>query len=559
METVIDDPIAEIFPGGDIAIELNNALAFVESLYSAAGQLISTAVEIEGGTVYRKQININIQVDEVADSIYVKPSSELQFKFNPTVVSTGSGGTYSAGSWPTGPSNSLGLGKIISLSRPWRIVRINGSGSHDVALYRKDGNAIADEETISGKVNYVFTQTFISQYFHAATESAISSVDLAAYPTGPKVMLGQPSWGTTNALEETLTDVLWQEPGEHHSSAEMRLTAEMLSNKIASVANPALSSRPSGETILTIPIIVQSDIPCKLETLKNQFSYELQINRFPDQDKKKVIRFNGASKDKKQIVIPWPNAGSYISKFDWEICESLQEGTNDIEINNNSDPSANDLTQHKGILITPDQKASTIIILENAMKISGVSLALASVDKSIEIFVELFSDFNGKPHGEMLSQGNIEFSHIGARRWFNVRWQDKILPSGYYWITVRSAKGRALWLGENDENVEVIQTEIGTEQLDRSAGSKIAKFSSRYKLIASENSSNNNVGTRSATVVIKESKISSTQLEGDKKIFHLSNIASDVEAFLNETSVDIVSDSKSVVTFYAPIVRYSIE
>lgn len=546
----------------------------LQALYNTAGALIDDALESNGGRVYRRQVNMQVTVDTMADSLFIRTDSRLKGYFRPAVLSINASSPYRTGNWPGGS------GGTVSLIRPWHVLKIKASGSGSVELKRIDGDAIADEATVSGNVNALLTPEFVSDRFVAETSKTITVVDVASYPTGLRIGIGTPAWNNASAaLNQEALNVTWQEPGEHRGSVLFDISGDQLAAVLQPLLADVLANRPSGQTQLVIPIIVQSDVPCKLDLTDNSLNHEQQINRFALSDAaaaldKQVLRFSGKRNEQQWLSVPWPNGSVSVTQFSWQMNISRQgEGNSTSTHNADLLGPAGDaaLQQRHGVLTTTAQQISIPVRLENARQLTGVWLALVMLEQSADVTVLLSADQSGKPSGEVLSQATVQLKELGVRNWFSFQWPTLLVPSGDYWLTLQSAQGRVLWLGEADATA---QASVYQRSDTGAAGGvqqskKITAFKTFYHFmlavqdVQAEQSgdSTNTLAppamTDSLRLTVGQTVLSGVDAGGNTQ-FDLTAAAATIIPSNGSAAIAAVSGTKSVVTVYPPTIRYTI-
>ena len=546
----------------------------VQVLYNTTGVLIEDAFESAGGRVYRLQVNILVAVDAMADSLFIKTDSSLKGYFRPAVLPINASSPYRTGSWPGGS------GGRIALIRPWHVLKIKASGSGNIELKRIDGDAVAEEATVSGNVNALLTPEFVSDRFVAETSKTITAVDVASYPTGPRVGIGTPAWNNApGALNQETLNIIWQEPGEHRSSVLFDISGDQLASALQPLLADVLANRLSGQTQLVIPIIVQSDVPCKLDLTDNSLNYEQQINRFAQSDAaapfdKQVLRFSGKRNEQQQLSVPWPRGSVSVTQFSWQMNISRQgEGggipAHSADLIGPAGEAA--LQQRHGVLATTAQQVSIPVKLENARQLTGVWLALVMLEQSADVTVLLSADQSGKPSGEVLSQATAQLTGLGQRNWFSFQWPPLLAPSGDYWLTLQSAQGRVLWLGEADATAQAsVYQRTGTGAADDVQHSKkITAFKTFYHfMFAAQAVRDEQPGdstntpaplamTDSFRLTVGQTALSGVD-DGGNIQFDLTAVAGEIVPIDESAAIAAISGIKSVVTVYPPVIRYTI-
>ena len=159
-----------------------------------------------------------------------------------------------------------------------------------------------------------------------------------------------------------------------------------------------------------------------------------------------------------------------------------------------------------------------------------------------------------------MSQGMLELKGLGKRSWFNIQWPAAIMPSGSYWLTLQSAHGSVLWLGEPDLTAHVVTCVVDKADSSVAQGKKISAFRTFFNFIVAAQSGDSGIAAllteRSVRLSIGQNTVPGIEMEGNKR-FDLAVAASAIIPDGDHACVQAVSSTKAVVTFYPPLIRYT--
>ncbi|MCP4685459.1 MAG: hypothetical protein GY867_08415 [bacterium] len=101
-----------------------------------------------------------------------------------------------------------------------------------------------------------------------------------------------------------------------------------------------------------------------------------------------------------------------------------------------------------GVLLEPERSVGQRINPPEALSVRGLLLGVMALVDGTELLVELEEDAGGVPSGRKLGEASLELGEAGRRLWAAVRFDLTFLPSQPYWLLIRAATGRGMWLTE---------------------------------------------------------------------------------------------------------------
>jgi hypothetical protein len=458
---------------------------------------IDTATAVGGNTVYRKVLFLRLPLDAQAAQLVLK-----QF----ALTATFSAFTFSAGASspllkPQGWRQKDGK-TIIRFARAWPISRINSNSHNAFALYRVDGEAVADEATLVGATNNDLGPGFVSHEFgvelssisvlqadialteknfaagtktrksssfsavNGAVNSAagsgadgvdkvfdnaaavnivgLRSVSIFGMPSTPRVGIVQDALeADVEAGNYTTAKVDWLalNPGEHAANIGAAIAADVLP-RIQSVVDEKLAAGAQGNTMI-LPIVFESDAPCRCTLNQFLVGYALRATLFGDAQTERKLRFSGTTIDGQQVRLKLP--AGVIESVSMEINDAAQD-----QLTVGVSAAAAQRKSIRGAAIDSQQAVAVRVLVPAATLVRGVSLAVNALAPATTIEVSLLEDRNDTPAGAVLAVATGTLDGVGSRQFINVVFETPhaqvVLDQKPYWLLIRAKAGSLLWL-----------------------------------------------------------------------------------------------------------------
>lgn len=444
-----------------------------------AGDLLDLSQPVTDGTVmlFRKTLYLQLPVDDVASSIILAPDSQLWLSFDPITVEL----DRNDHSWVT-QWDGLGDTINVALSYPAPLIRLRSQLYGKADLHRVDGDAVAEQATLSVTTGQTFPEPLIAPSFqlvfsqpkpkkHAQAvankvqekhhkrhkslsamavpdkapssksdnlimiekevllESGLSSIELQGQPTNPRLRLLNPD------QSETLWQ--WLEPGSHDNSVDFPKQGEALAEILAPALKQAFEKREPGSNTILLPLFVESDSPCQvmIEQVHLHFLQETELITEPIS-----YNFGGSTAQIEELLLNRP-AGE-IQHISIEANADTQNRPwQDLPADLSGNSNLNGAHLHKG-----DQIAIPWI-LDQPTYLSGMSIAWYGLAEEIELQLNISPDSGDCSAAKVLAEGRYSGSHT-LPQWLHIRLDETALQPGIYWIKLQSNQGGGIWLGD---------------------------------------------------------------------------------------------------------------
>lgn len=458
---------------------------------------IDTATTVDGNTVYRKVFFLRLPVDAQAAQLVLK-----QF----ALTATFSASTFTAGASspllkPQGWRQKEGK-TLVRFARAWPVSRINSNSHNAFALYRVDGEAVADEATLVGSTNSDLGPGFVSHEFavelsgvsvlqadiglteknvavraktgnsssFSAASGAVNSVESGRADNVDKIfdnpaathivglrsvgIFGMPSTPRIGVVQDTLEasveagnyanakiDWLSLTPGEHPTNIGAAIAADVLP-RLQSIIDGKLASGVQGSTMI-LPLVFESDAPCRCTLNQLVVGYALRATLFGDLQAERSLRFSGATIDRQQVPLRLP--AGVIESVSMEINDAAQD-----QLAVGVSAAAAQLKSIHGAAIGSQQAVAVRVLVPAATLVRGVSLAVNALAPATTIEVLLLEDRNDTPAGAVLAEATGTLDGMGRRQFVNIVFEKPhaqvLLDQKPYWLLIRAKAGSLLWL-----------------------------------------------------------------------------------------------------------------
>ncbi|MGH2541528.1 MAG: hypothetical protein ACRDIB_01945, partial [Ardenticatenaceae bacterium] len=209
---------------------------------------------------------------------------------------------------------------------------------------------------------------------------------------------------------------------------------------------------------LAVSLLIESFAPCrfKLDTLS--VGYALVVGAWSDQPPetgagtpwvKQVLRFPADRLESQSVMLVLPGAAT-IRAATLKSVESQARAPLALagqETGESGPLSETALAQKQGLLLDGSRWGAQRFTPEAALTAGGVALALLPLAADSEVSVALQESWQGRPSGSDLAQATLELGHPGEAQWVQLAWREPLtLSTRPYWLLLRAARGRLLWL-----------------------------------------------------------------------------------------------------------------
>lgn len=454
-----------------------------------AGQVfdLDTPLTEGGATFFRRSLWLPIPAAaRSADTLAVAEGSTLALRFEARNIDARTDDT----TWM--PECALAGDFLhVALALPLPIVELIGTRSIDLALHRRDGDAVADDAVVGGRLNtplseqvsgvsfalkmstYLEDRDFIrfeqtsQAHAHAKTakvakganvakafgppgdvgivdgvvddiiravslvrrDGVLTAIRLAGRPTNPRMRLVRP------AAAGKPEDTLWLDlkPGEQ-SAAQM-----LPADTPAKAWGPALAHclADDAETAvadLTLRLDLESDAPCRITVQAVSLALIAETELL---DEPRTLKFSGMRRE--MLAVPLASAAGPIESI--TVLASVDGDASAAAVTSATLPGDG----RTGSLLGPDQRIVRALELLTPLRLCGISLPWHPLADQTTWTVQLCADAGGRPALPALIDATVAAATPGAA-WMALRWPPLDLQGGRYWLRLVATEGSGLWL-----------------------------------------------------------------------------------------------------------------
>ena len=396
---------------------------------------IDTALGTAPRPRFRQQWTLSWTTDDFAEQIVIdEAQSVLEARFLPYSLDIGSTALQN--------NNDDAPTVVVTLDQPLQIehIRLTTPASGQLELYRMDGDEIAPEPTVSQPISNRQAE-FLNQQF-VAQKFAIRLIDdetPQAFNTGQIVRIRIKSYPTTptvGLLDSGKVIPLWQTAGEIGKTSPGDHLSLNLSNPIQRYLD-SLESLPT-----SVMLVAESDAPCQVHIEDATIEYYLRRTSFFSDPTvpKKTLKFEQPALTPETVAVDVP-AHEQLRTTTVEITDSLKS----VPASFPTDDSTH-LHQRTGIHTSPDYWIAQPLTPDNAQRVHGLRLGLLALQPDTQLTVELQSDAQGQPSGEVLAKTSLVLPSVDHPRWYSLSLEPVVLQVQRYWCLLYGAKGSAVWL-----------------------------------------------------------------------------------------------------------------
>jgi hypothetical protein len=327
------------------------------------------------------------------------------------------------------------------------------SAGRPIALHRVDGDAIADEATVSGHTGVTLSDAFVASSFavHALDSVAfgpgqLDSILVAAFPAGARV--GLAALDAQGALVEPPL-FFWSEPGEvDDASGRLPLdsppaAAASLREALQRLLDAALEE--SAQDNVDVALVIESDAPCAATLTQLVVPYLLVRESFtspPGGVEKETLRFDGVRKQTQSVSLELPGSVAVHAAS-----VRVEEALGGTELTAFGSDATGDLSLVTGAWLASTHWVAQPLTPPAPIRISAVTLALLPLARNTELAIELRADWRGGAGGAVLAAQKLTLEAAGNGGWHRVTLDEPcVLDARPCWLRVQAARGSAVWL-----------------------------------------------------------------------------------------------------------------
>ena len=478
---------------------------------------INDAHATDNGEVFRRVVYMAVPRNSQATTIRLD-NSLLSCHFDASTLTIGSQSNFLSKPWEY-KENKI----VAEFKRPWHIKNVVTSQTSFAQLYRVDGNAIADEATVSAASGSTINPEFISHHFaldyqqvsqivlpmvvaenkssnsnnnvskkpsgnfvlaletennfvfsqdidllgnsivniaEAALVSfhGVNSIKLNSYPTTPRILLPSQIANTEQPdHSDNLLNlqILWQQAGEIRDGINADLSTR-LNEILGPLVTSAFSQPQDDPSIIWIPVVLESDVPCswKLTALNVDFNYV--INKFNNGKEKIILDFSSANITPQTLPITLPTGN--IQQASFKIAISNKDGVN-------LPGTLQQQISAKGLTLNSDHWFAVKTMPASAGFYSAVAILCTLQTEELKIEASLI-DAAATPTGTALVKTQSTVTRSGNQQWIILKFDVQRLDKVPYWFRLNILEGSSIWLCQTQsQDSTTINTENTGQQI----------------------------------------------------------------------------------------------
>jgi len=509
-------------------LTLHRSKSLEPSQQVSAGQHLDIDRKIltDSGPRYRRLLYLAVPVHAQANGLHLE-GPRLGGRFQPVQLASGRHSDHLAEPWREED------GKVIArFKRPWHIARINTAASGYIDCYRVDGDAIADESSADGFRGETLDPEFVSGHFALQFKPAskapprgkfkeerearrdtpkgksvgamvvdvdadpmarapllqggaelmdvsfhnISSIVLNSYPTTPGISLpADLTQAPALSIDDADTPLrpLWSEAGEKRNGSDFSLSDTLVNALIAGLETH-YESLSRDEEIIWIPLVLESDCPCRWQLDDLHLPFHYVVNRFADQAREITLAFTADTPTRQSLPLPIPSGDINHLRLTVDIA-------NRQRLLNGRD--ANTDQCHRGYRLDEQHLLATKVTPDGAGFYGAVRLFASLASDEIDITASLIPEAMS-PTGQPLVTGRATLQRQGARQWLQLSFPQQRLDAQSYWLVIQCHRGQLVWLGTDNPDARVAQLPAA-QRADSRTFNGLAPLA---ELLASDNS-----------------------------------------------------------------------
>lgn len=445
-----------------------------------AGRVVQldTPVDDAGVTLFRTSYWLPVPPLVATTQALRLVASQLQLRFAPIRFDVGTG---SLAWFPA--VDSLSASEVrIDFAWPAQVVRVPrpaGRSRHAIDLLRADGDAVADDATMSGLTGIDLDEPWLGSPLVVRVGDAVADLDAArdiaaagkshaaapglvaraAAPSAPGAVATAPGGGNvmlhaTSALVPSLTLagsptsprlrllaeqpsgtlLLWQAllPGEQGT---VTLPAQPVGDEWA----PALEQlRRLAADAATAPALlrldIESDAPCTVTFTQLQLALQAEIELLLQPQK---LAFGGDRPEEVVLPLDLPaSLGAQALRLSGRV---VADG--DADAAGGTVP----VDGRQGALLAADQVAVQPVELAQPMSLAGLSVYWQPLSDTVRVGLRLRADGGNGPGARVLVERTLSFD-TPRGGWLAVRWPAIDLQAQRVWVEWGLLEGAGLWL-----------------------------------------------------------------------------------------------------------------
>jgi hypothetical protein len=443
---------------------------------------LTSPVQEDGVTLFRFTLYVRVPLDQRCQRVVAAPGSKLQVRFEPATVQVARGNGAWVEKWQEDGPKQVN----VHLAYPAPIAKVHSDIYGKAALHRVDGDAVSDQATVTVATGHTLGQPFVAaafqvvlseakpqavakvvaekihhkqtQSFHslsakvvhednvsigdrafdeaklqAIMESALARLDLSGKPTTPRLRL----------LSADQAESLWQwvEPGEHASAISYSAQGADLGEQLQPALDRAFALRESAAAQLVLPLLIESDAPCRVTLQQANLEFELQTDLLvaPAQ-----ITFAGVAEQTLFVSLAAPAVQA--------VRLQLQASMARRDAQTAGEPAAIP-AGYTGVQLDSGMQAAALWQADRPYWLIGLAVAWYGLSEQTTLRLSLYPEAAGPGAATGPAAEASLAAPASGPGWLRFQWPQAALQPGRYWVRVQAEKGSGLWLGEASQDL----------------------------------------------------------------------------------------------------------
>ncbi len=450
----------------------------------ASGQRydLSSPVKEGGSFLFRRTLYINLPINDRVSGLRFAGNASLGLRFEPLDVGVHGAHHAWVEKWQAVADDKT----QIKLKLPAAIKRINSIAYGSVSLARMDGEAVAEEASISGSTSRDLPEDFYAAAFEArfsladmaaishakaralersrqrkgkslsaalATidehiieqdielhevfqaallDASLTQIDIRGRPSSPRIRLISEAGAGENLWQ-------WIEAGEQTAALSWSAQGADLVSQFQAALDRAMKKRSAGQTHLELALQIESDAPCRVVLTQAQLTV-LQETELLAQSAS--LSFDGTGRGSQSLALQPLLENGGLPKH---LLVSASLAFRDLAAANPL-PSSDELVSSLGVQIEENAMIAVRIECSQSSWLCGAALAWRPQSEASQLRLSLHDDQGGEPAAPVLMQAELKTEGMG-RRWLRFSWPQAPAQPGAYWLKLTVLRGAGIWLG----------------------------------------------------------------------------------------------------------------
>ncbi|WP_020408668.1 hypothetical protein [Hahella ganghwensis] len=494
------------------AIKLYRSKTLSAAQEVSAGEtvVVNSKVTLDTGIAYRQILYLAVPRHPQANGIVLhEPKFSAQFSSNR--INTGFSSSYLQAPW-TYQDNKV----IVQFNRPWHIREVTTSQSAIVGFYRIDGEAIAEEATVSGfagdPIGPEFQSHHFAMSFSPASKAAIPKKAKgrahAKTESGRKAAAHRGANAPTTIHLENgdVLEITVDEHGHEAISIQEATAAQMSFHGFETVTINSYPTTPRvlvpaslladlsppedepppvfdtvwqqagelrGNTDCGLGKILSQQVVPKISQAFSELSVDEEILWVPiilESDSPCIWRLTNLAlpfhyvvdrfeQDTDKVVLDFVSGTAAPQRLPIRLPEGdITHASFRIDVSNqgnlNDPQSLDQQSNNTGLILNQNNWFAAKLIPGEAGFFGAIAILVSLHTSEIELVASLV-DGNNTPTGKPLIDTKASVTKNGRQQWVTLKFESKRLDSIPYWLKLSAPKGEGVWLCQPGNATEI--------------------------------------------------------------------------------------------------------